>query len=441
MTLSPSLIAGALAAPLALLQEPEGVRLHTDTPAPGDTMTVLHPPPGLSRFELAVRWFFSVPQWVQLTGVAIAAVVALVALVALWRLRHALGAWVRQRHVRTAPGWKAAGALLALGVLLVFGVFGFRFFVFTQHDNEFCVACHQLHDEVYERFQQSKHHKDGHLECHDCHKESMFASMMQVVKWVAFRPGAVGPHAPVPTPICEQCHARQDPDSNWQRIIATAGHKIHVTSDTARKLDIQCVTCHGVTAHRFAPVSQTCGQSGCHEHAQINLGRMASQTDLHCVMCHRFNVPLRETAAFDTARAALVPDYAQCLRCHQMKVKLASFEPERDPHEGRCGDCHDPHKQRTPAAAFESCTRSGCHAHPDTLTAFHRGIARSTLEDCGRCHQAHTWTVKGSACLTCHRDIYRDGGRATVAAGPRAALGWRHPPPLAALAGAGARGR
>ena len=211
---------------------------------PGDTFTVVHPPPGLSPVQQVVRWFFSVPQWVQWTGIVTAALLAVALLVFAWVKRAALAEWFRTRD----RGWKVAVGSTATVALIIAAAFGAMFYNYTQHDNQFCVSCHTLHDEVFERFLVSEHKEQ---ECHDCHKESMFAGVMQVVKWISFRPEEVGPHAPVATRVCGECHLNARPDtawlldSVWVQVSRTAGHRIHLESDSASLKDIKCADCHG----------------------------------------------------------------------------------------------------------------------------------------------------------------------------------------------------
>ena len=196
-------------------------RLRVDVRAPGDTMTVFHPPLDTSPLERVSRWFFSVPQGVQLTGAALAIILAVVALVLVWRNASAVRAWIRERHLTTPLLWKTVIGLLALGVLVGMAGTGSAFFVYSQNNNQFCLSCHTLHDEVYQRFQQSRHHRVANLRCHECHHEPLVAEMAQVGKWMIRRPTEVGPHAPVPRDVCAGCHVRDNPDSSWQRIIAT----------------------------------------------------------------------------------------------------------------------------------------------------------------------------------------------------------------------------
>jgi len=383
-------------------------QLHVDVRAPGDTMTVFHPPRDITPVERVFRWFFSVPQWVEVSGAVLAAIIGLVALVVLWRQRRSFFEWVRTRHLTTPLAWKIALGATAVGVLAAMTAGGTSFFLYSQNNNQFCLSCHTLHDEVFQRFEQGKHHTVAGLRCHDCHDEPLLAEVRQVGFWVMLRPRAVGPHAPVPREVCAKCHIQRNADSTWQRIVATAGHSVHVLSDTAAKLHIDCLTCHGVSAHRFVPAAQTCEQSGCHVKAQIRLGKMAGQTMLHCTICHQFTAPVNETNMVALARQPLVPSGSQCLQCHAMQQRLATFVPANDPHEGKCGSCHDPHKQTTPREAVRTCTNAGCHARPDTLTAFHRGLHAGDLANCLSCHVAHTWKVKGTRCLDCHRNILRD---------------------------------
>lgn len=394
-----------------MLQALQTQRLHVDVRAPGDTMTVFHPPRDISPVERALRWFFSVPQWVQLLGAAIVIIAAIIAIVLVWRDTLAIRAWFREKHHETPIFWKVVIGLIGVGVLTGMAGVGTTFFVYSQNNNQFCISCHTLHDEVYQRFQQSKHHRIANLRCHDCHAEPLMAEVNQVVKWMLLRPERVGPHAPVPRAVCANCHVKQNPDSTWQRIIATAGHSVHLQTDTAKKLGVECLTCHGVSAHRFVPVKATCEQSGCHKPMPIRLGKMSDQTSLHCTTCHRFTAPVKQENNAHVALAELVPRDQNCLSCHAMQRVIERFVPADDPHKGRCGDCHNPHTQATPAAAYKTCTNSGCHARADTLTSFHRGTHQAAFARCGSCHQEHSWKVRGSGCLDCHGNIFERAPR------------------------------
>jgi len=270
------------------------------------------------------RFLFSVPQWVMIGGIVLAGIVFVGIAAFVWLRREALLAGWRARSPRlrmAATGGVAALVLVGVGL-------GWQSWSFMQHDNDFCQSCHIM-DVPFQKFTTSEH---STFQCHDCHQQPISASIRQVYLWVLDRPEDIGEHAPVPNTVCGTCHIQQDPDSVWQRIVATAGHRVHLESDSLP--DLMCVRCHGVEIHRFVPVDQTCGQSGCHEpeKTQVVLGSMAGQNDLHCVACHRFTAPVTEEAALDTARAALVPHQEQCFSCHQMRDQLVTFDPELEPH-------------------------------------------------------------------------------------------------------------
>ncbi len=116
-----------------------------------------------------------------------------------------------------------------------------------------------------------------------------------------------------------------------------------------------------------------------------------------------------------------------------MRSLLQDF-PADEPHNAQCGACHDPHRQTTPRQAVQSCAKGGCHAQPDTLTPYHRGLDAGVLENCLNCHKAHEFRIHGGGrdCLDCHQDIYR-----TDAPPPARRL----PPAAAAPSASGDTGR
>lgn len=335
------------------------------------------PEPDLPGGVAAVfRWLMHVPQPIQIGGAVLAGVLAIALAVVLVRKRREIRGWLAARRLAVQLGLAA----VALAIVLLVAAFSYRVFDYTQHDNDFCTACHVM-ESAYERFVHSEH---SDLLCHDCHQQPLSASMRQLYLWVLERPEEIGPHAPVPNAICVQCHVIDDPEETWQRVAATAGHRVHLESEERDLADVMCVTCHGQSVHEFVPADQTCGQAGCHEPAEtrVVLGRMTDEAGLHCVVCHEFTAPVPEEAPADTALARLVPGESQCFGCHDMRELLAEFEPARDPHQGACGICHDPHTQERPAEAFATCTGAGCHDQPTEETPFHRGVH----EEIGRAH-------------------------------------------------------
>jgi hypothetical protein len=213
----------------------------------------------------------------------------------------------------------------------------------------------------------------------------------------------------VPNKVCGECHLRgPGQDSVWKQISATAGHRLHLHSDSASLKNVQCTKCHGIEIHHFVPVDSSCGQSGCHQNIPMKIAKMKNQTSLHCTKCHQFTRPVVENISNDSARQALGPAFEQCLGCHDMKKALGDYDLAKDPHKGVCASCHNPHTQATPQVAWTTCQNSGCHADPVSLTPLHKGISTAALNKCETCHQAHTWVVKGDKCLVCHSTIFED---------------------------------
>ena len=370
---------------------------------PADTVVVESPLPG--GISEVVRFLLNtVPPWIQIGGVVVGALVAALVLRLLFVRRGRIYAWVVSRD----RGIKIALAAAALLVIVVAGGMGAATWNYTQHSNDFCVGCHVMNP-AFKKFA-SAENKHGKLSCHDCHQQSLYASARQLYLWVAERPEKIGSHAKVPNQVCETCHVTGD-TATWQRIASTAGHRVHLESDSSALEDIQCVSCHGVEVHRFLPVSQTCGESGCHKPSEtrIVLGKMAEQTTLHCTSCHEFTADVPALATFDSARGTLVPGKPECLGCHEMEKVLGDFDAAKDPHAGKCGTCHNPHVQKTAAAAVKSCTTAGCHFNwrdePFHVGASHRSVA----EKCLTCHAPHQAKVDASNCESCHLSVRSKG--------------------------------
>ena len=344
------------------------------------------------------RYLLNQPTWLQISAAVVLAVVAAFAALLLWKRRAAIRMWITTRS-RGAKIGLATVAGVVLAGFVALGVYGWNF---TMHNNDFCVSCHVM-SPAFSRFQHSEHKQ---LQCHDCHQQSLYASARQLVLWVLEKPQVIPMHKRVPNRVCGECHLQKEgADSVWKRISATAGHRLHLHSDSAPLKNVQCVTCHGKEVHHFVPVDSTCGQSQCHQKTQFHLGKMAQQTQLHCVQCHQFTERVSETISTDSAKKVLVPDIEQCFGCHEMKQKMANYEPAKDPHQAVCGACHDPHKDKVPADAWTRCTN--CHVRPDTMR-FHRALSVASVGKCANCHKAHTWTLSSGQCAACHQNVLRD---------------------------------
>ena len=378
---------------------PSAAALQEARVAPADSVLVESPLPG--GIAQVVRFLLNtVPPWVQASGVVLAVLVGGVLLWLLFARRHALGAWLTARS-------RAGQIALALGALVLIVTAasgGAATWNYTQHSNDFCTGCHVMNP-AFQGFATGEN-KHAELSCHACHQQPLSASARQLYLWIAERPDEIGEHAKVPSRVCETCHVTSD-TATWQRIAATAGHRVHLESDSSALREIQCVSCHGVEVHRFRPVAATCGQSNCHDasDSEIVLGKMGEQTVRHCTSCHAFTADVPALATRDSARGTLVPGRQECFGCHEMRQVLADFDEARDPHGGTCGTCHNPHVQKTPADAAGSCATAGCHANWRD-EPFHTGAShRRVGAQCLTCHLAHSAKVDASNCEGCHRSV------------------------------------
>lgn len=305
--------------------------------------------------------------------------------------------WILERWARLTRWWRIA--LVAGFTLGLAGASftGYHQWHYMQHDNRFCTSCHLMVD-PFQRFGRSAHAK---LECHNCHEGRIPEQLHQLWLTAVEHPNKIGRHARVPNEVCARCHVTGD-STRWKIIAATAGHRMHLESKDPRLKGMRCVECHGVSLHEFAPVDRTCGQSGCHDHNTIHLGRMGEISELHCTTCHNFLAEAR-TFSVDSLGRPLTPAAAQCLACHAMQEKMKAMDIGRDPHNGVCGDCHNPHTQTKPQDV--SCTNAGCHAGWQRVS-FHNGVPHP--ERCTTCHQPHNWRVEGQNCVRCHANITRE---------------------------------
>jgi hypothetical protein len=108
------------------------------------------------------------------------------------------------------------------------------------------------------------------------------------------------------------------------------------------------------------------------------------------------------------------------LRCLTSKQDDCLPEPmsAEEPHRAICATCHNVWTQKTHAEAARTCAGSDCHARPDTLTPFHRGLAVQVRRNCVGCHPAHDVRIPrgGDNCTFCHTA----GGQTTAARKPSA---------------------
>lgn len=366
------------------------------------------------RVTPIIQWFFQKAPWVMWGGVVLALAVLFVILRWLWPRRRQILPWLRSRS--SAVKFALVGAaVVAVGIAATAGYSGYHF---VETDKRFCNGCHIFvgsgqrivvpanSDFTVVPRMEGKHDS---ISCHTCHPLRPMKEAVKLVFWMSgVRGKEIPPHAKVPRKTCENCHVQGAAKETWQAIAATAGHRAHLESDSsALKGKVECLTCHARTAHRFMPADTTCVQKGCHltDETKITLGKMAGQTDLHCIVCHKFTKPVAALATRDSAAGALRPDLKQCLSCHNMKALLPDFPATLDPHGGTCGMCHNPHTQTNAGATRKSCVDAGCHADW-RKDPFHTGGAhRKKAEQCTLCHQAHEARVDPSDCVGCHNAV------------------------------------
>lgn len=383
----------------AAFQQTEAAQRESVHVGATDSVLVESPLPG--GVAQVVRFLLNnVPPWIQIAGIVIGLLVAIAVGWYLVRRRARITSWVKSR----GRGVQLAVAAAALLVLIAAGTVSAATWNYTQHSNAFCTGCHVMNP-AFQRFTNDEN-KHAELSCHDCHQQPISASVRQMYLWIKERPEEIGEHAKVPNRVCATCHVTGD-TARWQHIAATAGHRVHLESDSSVLKNLQCVTCHGVELHRFRPAKETCGQSKCHDtkDTDIVLGKMADQTVRHCTTCHQFTADVPALATTDSARGTLVPGEAQCLGCHEMRRIMPDFDENRDPHGGKCGTCHNPHEQKTPEAAGETCASAGCHFNwrdePFHVGANHRQVASKCLT----CHIPHRSKVDASNCEGCHLSV------------------------------------
>jgi hypothetical protein len=372
-----------------------------------------------------VQWIFQQPSWVMISGIVVAAILGFSLVVLVWRRHTAIARWLGTRDRAIKLGMVSVVGVILL-LMLGGGLAGYNYMM---HDNDFCKGCHifvpsgqafvKPDTGTYLLVNKVEGAHDS-LGCHACHPFEIKAQTKELFYWIADRPEEVPPHAKVPRETCEECHVSGKAKQTWQRVASTAGHRVHLESDSSALKDVTCLSCHARTAHRFQPADTTCAQQGCHltDEVKIRLGRMTArfapenldpnEEQLYCNSCHQFTADA-QFVTLDSAGSTLRPGEGQCLDCHEMRTLLAEFDPAKDPHSGKCGMCHNPHTDAKPADAMKSCAAAQCHADWRGV-AFHVGAShRKVAERCETCHQPHAARVDASDCTGCHASVRKEG--------------------------------
>src|SRR5262245_54975018 len=156
------------------------------------------PPPIPGGIAAVFRFFFNVPQWIQIGGLIVGVLVAAAVVWWLWRHRVAVLARLRAMPKKTKIAF-ASGVAVILLVALGTGAASWNY---MQNNNDFCTGCH-LMNQPFQRFGTSEH---ASLRCHDCHTQSLWADAMELYGWVAERPEVIPPHEKLDNAVCAKCH-------------------------------------------------------------------------------------------------------------------------------------------------------------------------------------------------------------------------------------------
>ena len=204
-----------------------------------------------------VQWIFQRPSWVMITGIVVGAMAGVAVLTLLWRRRSTIARWLGTRDRVVKLG--LIGVVGALLLLLVGG--GVAANNYMMHDNDFCRGCHifvpsgqawvKPDTGTYLLVNKMEGAHDS-LSCHACHPFEIKAQAKELFFWIADRPEEVPPHSKVPRKTCEGCHVTGAAKKTWQRIASTAGHRVHLESDSSALKDATCLTCHARSAANLA---------------------------------------------------------------------------------------------------------------------------------------------------------------------------------------------
>ena len=316
-------------------------------------------------------------------------------------------------------------AMLLLGLLAAGAVGTGCAYRYVHASATFCVSCHGKTSEQV--------HAGGHrtVACNQCHEAKFVQGVRQYLLSLYGSKGDKTEHGAVKVGGCKDCHL-SNPVSRMQ-IGDTLGHQKHALGGPR----VECVTCHGSSAHDPKPSEEAC--ASCHKDIIVEEPGMAK---IQCLCCHNF---LARTSVGTS------PVANDCQRCHGGKTaadrsdRFAETLPARpisddmvhgtltscrlchNPHQkdpdkrvkgkdcrrchsavgqeadsianakhADCEQCHGVHSRRSEAAT--GCKR--CHEQPTQgpLTA------ASKHEQCTACHQPHKFRTDGSRCASCHEE-------------------------------------
>ena len=237
---------------------------------------------------------------------------------------------------------------------------------YMMHDNDFCKGCHifvpsgqafvRPDTGTYLLVNKMEGTHDS-LSCHACHPFELEGPDQGAVLLDRGAPGqgaapcqgAEGDLRAVP----QQGAAKK----TWQRIATTAGHRIHLESDSSALKDVACLTCHARSAHRFQPADTTCAQKGCHltDEVKIRLGRMAArftpenldpnEEQLYCNSCHQFTAEA-QFVTLDSAEQHAPPGPGAVLRLPRDARRSCHVRSRQGPSRRKLRDVPQPPRGR-----------------------------------------------------------------------------------------------
>lgn len=261
---------------------------------------------------------------------------------------------------------------VALAVIALILVNGYKTYQFVDKDPQYCQLCHVV-EEAHREWRVSGHRD---YVCQSCHSMNLISQNKLLLAYIFTWDHSEIRHEHArekPWANCSQCHldvARQ----GGVGLRKSYGHARHVFME-----GLSCRECHDGETHNFYPDEQRC--FNCHQDKGVHGLGMES---FACLVCHSFG----ETAS--------PPTKESCITCHKDipdRGTMSNLE---------CHSCHQPHGDIRPTEA--ACV--ACHANQDSIGRHDRHVGISCL----KCHHAHTWRVgpelARELCVECHD--YRD---------------------------------
>ncbi len=330
--------------------------------------------------------------------------------------------------------------------LVVAGVVGYVAYDYTQNDPKFCITCHDVMIESYEKWEKSEH---AEVNCHACHHLSPEEAINYGIHLMRGLPDKVPPRPEgkiiVPSTYCMKCHWEEEKkehaedlqvkdilDKDITHIVIQVGQKVrtflakpgpegnNVASSRFHAIhyfneQTECMICHGhKELHVFTAAPEDC--LDCHENQQEK-AHTAKEVELECLNCHTDRTtnlnPDREKCLFchgedDVLKQHLVNAGTIDVKYHQPSEEIVANAPKihlpdsAPMQQFNCDTCHQPHQEEA-AASKDTCI--SCHPRIEQVGQ-HTLHLNFVQGDCLKCHQPHSWTMSEEQaqeqCATCH---------------------------------------